>query len=178
MQASVRALKVAYQNDIYPKLLSLPADVKDIDERANAQPSPELVQQFFDEAVDGFIGVMHQEAKRTDLQNPVDRKRFLQSMFEVLMYIEDWTILTWYLEELGKFASINYDILFSQFKTFTKTQTITLAHVQKEKEQAAKKHTEKSEELFSAFFYNTFLQDNDITSTTVDEAMVLVVEVA
>ena len=178
MQASLRALKIAYQQDMYPKVLLLPSSVKDIDERANTQPSEEEKQKFFDEAIDGFLGVMHQEAKRADLQNPVERKRFLQTMFEVLMYIEDWTILTWYLEELGKYAGINYDMLFSQYKSFTRTQTITLAHAHKEKELSNKKPMEKSENLFNAFFYGTFLHDNGVLNSTVDEAMILVVELA
>lgn len=178
IQASVRALKIAYQNDMYPKLLSLPSEYKDIDERANARPEQEQIQKFFDDASDGFIGSMEQQARLVDLQNPVERKRFLQMMFEILMYVEDLTILTWYIESLAKHTSINYDILFNQYKTFTKSQTVTLAHYRKEQEQANKKHTEKSEHLFYSFFYDSFLQENDIKSEKIDEYMMLVVETA
>ena len=37
---------------------------------------------------------------------------------------------------------------------------------------------EKSENLFNAFFYGTFLHDNGVLNSTVDEAMILVVELA
>jgi hypothetical protein len=41
-----------------------------------------------------------------DMQNPVDRKRFLQSMFEILLYVQDFSVLSWYLEALAKKMSM------------------------------------------------------------------------
>lgn len=52
IQASVRALKVAYQHDIYPKILTLPAEYKDVDEWANVQPSQDDIEAFFAAAQD------------------------------------------------------------------------------------------------------------------------------
>lgn len=178
IQASVRALKTAYQNDVYPKLLSLPTGVKDIDEWANQRPTDEEKQQFFANAVDGFIGVLEQQAKSVALDNPVERKRFLQTMFEIAMYVEDWTILTIYIEALAKKINTNYDLVFNQYKSFTRTQTVPLAHFNKDKEEEQKKHTEKTEDLFRAFFYNTFLQENGVEGESLDEAMMLVVQIA
>jgi hypothetical protein len=70
-----------------------------------------------------------------DMQNPVERKRFLQAVFEVLLYVQDFSILSRYLETISKQIGMSYDVLFSQFKNFTKTQSTTLAYIRKEQEQ-------------------------------------------
>lgn len=106
IQASVRALKVAYQHDIYPKILTLPTEYKDVDEWANVQPSQDDIEAFFTAAQDGFLGVVDQQYALYDMMNPVDRKRFLQTMYDMLLYVQDWTILSWYLESLAKKVGI------------------------------------------------------------------------
>lgn len=178
IQAAQRALKIAYQNDMYPKMLRLPDGYKDVDERANIEPSHDEVVRIFDVAVDGFMGSMDMIAKGYDMQNPVDRKRFLQAMFEVLLYVQDFSILSRYLEALAKKMSMSYDILFSQFKSFTKTQTVVVANIRKDQEVAQKPHKENDTVLFQSFFYDTFLQDHGIHDTGLEELMMLVVEVA
>ena len=178
--ASMRALKVAYQHDLYPKVLTLPSTYKDIDEWANEKPSTEEVEAFFASAQDGFIGLMEQQYTLHDMTNPVERKRFLQAMFDMLLVVEDWTILSWYLEAVAKKVGISYDILFGQFKTYTKSQTVTLAHMRKEKQNEQERTTNKEQDidLFHAFFYQTFLQDNNIQDESVDTMMALVIDVA
>lgn len=112
------------------------------------------------------------------MQNPVDRKRFLQTVFEMLLYIQDFSILSWYLEAVAKKVSMSYDIIFSQFKTFTKSQTVTVAHIRKDQESNQKVHKESDNMLFQAFFHSTFLHDNAIHDESIDALMMLVVEVA
>ena len=50
--ATVRGLKIAYEQDTYPKILTLPAEYKDVDERANVNPSEDDLKAFFDGAED------------------------------------------------------------------------------------------------------------------------------
>ena len=176
--AAQRALKIAYQNDTYPKIITLPDWFKDIDERANTKPSEEAIKWIFDTAVDGFLWSMDVMLPWYNMQNPVDRKRFLQSMFEVLLYVQDFSILSWYLESISKKISMSYDIIFSQFKTFTKSQTVVVANIRKEQEVSQKVSKESDVTLFQCFFYNTFLQDHNIHDAKLDEIMMLVVEVA
>ncbi len=45
--ATVRGLKVAYEQDTYPKILMLPDGYKDVDERANVTPSESMINEFF-----------------------------------------------------------------------------------------------------------------------------------
>jgi DNA primase len=178
MQAAQRALKVAYQHDVYPKILTLPSAYKDIDERANQKPTSAEVQAIFDNAQDGFLWSIDIILAANDMQNPVERKRFLQWCFDILLYVQDFSILSWYLESISKKISMSYDIIFSQYKTFTKSQTVTVAHIRKEQETSQKITKESDINLFQAFFYNTFLQDHGIDDAKLDEIMMLVVEVA
>lgn len=89
---------------MYPKILRLPEEdnYKDVDERANSNPTPEQKEAFFAHAEDGFIVLLGQQERINDMNNPVERKRFLQHMYDVLLYVQDWTILSWYLETLAK----------------------------------------------------------------------------
>jgi DNA primase len=45
-QAALRGLKLCYEQEIRPEMLSLPDGIKDIDERANANPSTEEIETF------------------------------------------------------------------------------------------------------------------------------------
>lgn len=162
-QASLRALKIAYQYDIYPKMLTLSAEYKDVDERANTTPSDEDIKAFFTAAEDGFLCVMHREHKRHDMKNPVERKIFLQAMFDILLPIQDITTVTRYIQELAKKVGISSDVLIAQFKNYMKTQSISLAHMRKEHQEThASKDTLTDTDRFQAFFYKNFLQDNGI----------------
>jgi hypothetical protein len=69
-------------------------------------------------------------------------------------------------------------VLFSQFKIFTKSQSVVVANIRKDTEKEHQKPQESTQNLFYAFFYETFLQDHGIDDSGVDELMMLVVEVA
>ena len=181
IQASQRALKIAYQNDVYPKMLKLPVWYKDIDERANIKPSEEDIAACFDQAEDGFLATVKIQIQSNDMQNPVERKRFLQAVFEVLLYVQDFSILSRYLEIISKHMLMSYDVLFSQFKAFTKTQSMTIAYIRKEQEQlqvSVKDSEPNINTKFHAFFFGSFLKDNDIQDDVLDTIMMLVVEIA
>ncbi|MEI7477211.1 MAG: hypothetical protein WCJ81_01355 [bacterium] len=113
-----------------------------------------------------------------DMGNPVERKRFLQAVFELLLYVQDRTILSRYIESVSKKTGIGYDVLFSQFKNFTKTQSVIVSQNTKAEEQKNIVHKENDLTLFHAFFYGTWLQQQGIDGEAIDNLMVLVVEVA
>jgi hypothetical protein len=46
---------VAFQNDVYPKMISLPDGFKDIDEWANTSPTKDQIDKVFTDATDGFL---------------------------------------------------------------------------------------------------------------------------
>lgn len=48
----MRALSVCYGHEIYPKMLTLPAECKDVDDLANKENGREIFQQAIDNAQD------------------------------------------------------------------------------------------------------------------------------
>jgi hypothetical protein len=148
----MRGLKLAYQNDLYPRMLVLPSPHKDVDEWANVAPSPEALEECFSGAQDAFTGIAQRTVRDYDMQSPVERKRFLQSMFDMLVFVQDWTVLSRYLEQLSTLTHISYDLLFGQFKTYSKSQTTILATVRKEQATASQPVKEDDTRLFHAFF--------------------------
>ncbi len=99
-EATGRALKVAYNADLFPRAFWLPDTVKDVDERLTEQWSQVVPAQLLEWSVDAFQFLMHRVAAKTDLINPVFRKKFQQQMFGILHTIQDYGILMVYLEQM------------------------------------------------------------------------------
>ena len=142
-EASIRGLKVAYQQDLFPKILQFPPEYKDVDERLTATHEkippvkevdvpkrsegtsggfdPKQQKEFLNQhSLDGFTYVLRQLTSQYDLLNPVERKKVLRICFEILQHIEDRTILTLYLDQMSKPFGTGTDILLQQFKGFLK----------------------------------------------------------
>lgn len=79
--ATLRGLKIAYEQDTYPKILSLPAEYKDVDERANVTPSEKEITAFFNGAEDGIIFAMKKLIEKYDHHSPIERKRIIEQLF-------------------------------------------------------------------------------------------------
>lgn len=175
--ATVRGLKIAYEQDIYPKILILPEGFKDVDERANVQPDPTALEKFFAEAEDGVVFVMKELIRKYDHHSPVERKRIIEQLFGILLYIPDLTMLTRYIEKMASRLGIGQDILFQQYKTFTKSQTLIAKSIEKNKEEKSPVK-QSSELLVASFFYDDFLDKMSINSPKAQELIVLVKELA
>ena len=142
-QATVRGLKVAYSQDLFPKVLQFPTEYKDVDERLTAlslsdRPPVKGVdspviddalgesgglmnkQRLMENAIDGFTYILRSLSASHDLLNPVERKQVLRTCFELLAPIEDRTILSLYLDQMSKPFGTWSDVLLQQFKGFLK----------------------------------------------------------
>jgi len=126
-QATVRGLKVAYVQDLFPKVLQFPLEYKDVDERLTKNPDlrtqyladPVSAQQYLqDHAVDGFQFVLDTLQKRYDLMNPVERKKILNTCFELIAKVEDYSVLTLYMDQLSQVMKTDTRGLMQQFKGF------------------------------------------------------------
>lgn len=127
-QASIRALKLAYKYDIYPKVIVLEW-FKDVDELVNVSLSREsptnIVQWLLDGSLDGFVFLIGHALQWFDISSPIGRKSFLDSLFDVLTYVVSPTIQYTYLEIISKALSVEVAYLLSQFRSFRKkNQTI------------------------------------------------------
>lgn len=174
--ATVRALKIAYEQDSYPKILRLPEGFKDVDEWANISPSEEQINSFFAGAEDGVLYILTQLLAKYDDNSPIERKRIIEQMFGILLYIQDLTVLAWYFEKISERLKISHDILKQQYTNFTKTQSLILKNIEKNKEQ---KPVKQADELsFASFFYQDFLEKMNISSSKLEEVVKLVGELA
>jgi len=122
LEATIRALKVAYQADTYPRAFALPADKKDVDERLTEQGSTVTPEEFLARSVDAFQFVMEKLAAQTDLQNPVLRKKFEQQLFGILQSLEDYGIMMIYIEQLGAFLHLTAAEMTKEFKSWLQQQ--------------------------------------------------------
>lgn len=175
--ATVRGLKVAYEQDTYPKILSLPEGYKDVDEWANVTPSEENIKDFFAWAEDGVVYVMKKLIEKYDHQSPIERKRIIEQLFGILLYVQDLTMLTRYIEKIGSRLGLGHDVLLQQYKTFTRSQAMITKSIEKNKEE--KKPLKQDDELLVAsFFYDDFLDKMQVHNAKTKELVVLVEELA
>ncbi len=100
-QASIRALSICYSHEIYPKMLILPDDCKDVDDLANKENGKEIFQQAIDKAQDGFLHTFLTSKKSEDWTSPIGRQKVINMMFELIMAItSSASIQKHYIDEI------------------------------------------------------------------------------
>lgn len=119
---------------------------------------------------------MKQLIQKYDHQSPVERKRIIEHLFGILLYVQDLTMLTWYIEKMASRLSIGHDILLQQYKTFSKSQSLITRTIEKNKEEKPVKQAD--ELLFASFFYDDFLEKMNINSARSKELITLIKELA
>ncbi|MBS8122541.1 DNA primase [Candidatus Vampirococcus lugosii] len=149
IQATYRGLKISWSMDVFPKILIIPDKYKDIDEYINSND-----EINFDE-IDGFTYILNKLTLGVDLKSPVERRQLNEKVFDLLSNVNDFSILTYYLEIYSNLLGINYDILFSQFKTYLKTKrTYTKSNLDQKKLNYEDKY------VVGALFYQDFIKKN------------------
>jgi len=112
---------VAYEQDLYPKVLVFPDEYKDVDEwlttrsitntddttstdtdATKLDPAEEWKEKLKEMSVDGFGRAVQRYQQKYDMQNPVERKKVIQYIFELLSKIQDYSILQMYFSQVSK----------------------------------------------------------------------------
>ncbi len=132
-EAAIRWLKVAYEQDLYPKILLFPKEYKDVDEWMSA--TVEKRNWFSDEekewywkwvlkekTQDGFDWVLASLPNHHDVENPVERKKATQILFELISKIEDYAVMQMYFWRIVNFLWVNEQMLRKQFRQRLKTR--------------------------------------------------------
>ncbi len=131
-EAAIRGLKVAYEQDLFPKIFVFPSEYKDVDEwLTNRTPEDsekdpiELRKETLKSmSVDGFAWVLEQYRTRYDLQNPVERKKVIVQCFELISKIEDYAIMQLYFSQLATSIELHEEQLRKQFRQRLKKSTV------------------------------------------------------
>lgn len=107
-------MKAAYQQDLFPKILQFPNEYKDVDEwlmhdtatvAATRESPDEAKQILLEKSIDGFVYVLRSLQSRYDIYNPVERKKIAHTCFELVAVVDDYSILTMYMDQLAKALS-------------------------------------------------------------------------
>lgn len=117
MEATARALKIAYQADFYPRAFGLATNVKDVDEWLTKHGETIAPWVLLEQSTDAFTFVMHQLASTTDTTNPVLRKKFQHQLFGILQTIQDYGILMIYLQQMWSLLHLTSAELTKEFKS-------------------------------------------------------------
>ncbi|HMS91422.1 MAG TPA: DNA primase, partial [Candidatus Absconditabacterales bacterium] len=156
-EASLRALTLAYQHNLFPKIITLPEGYKDIDELANTADGKEQFDKQRKESQDGFSVVFQNLKKKFDLTSPIDKQKILNILFGLIMNIENNAMQDHYIQVLGEQIGVRENIMEAQYKQFAKSGGKFIL------QQIARKTEEKKYEidrglLVAALFYQDFIK--------------------
>lgn len=118
IDATGRALKLAFQADLFPLVFPLPAGHKDIDDYLTAQGKQVTIDDLAPSFIDAFQYVMDKLSIQYPPHLPGERKKLMTLLFDVLIYVQDYSMLLFYLEMMAKPLWVTADALLPQYKRY------------------------------------------------------------
>lgn len=115
--ASLRSVKLMLEQGIYPKIITLPAPYKDIDDLVNADISHDEKQAILTTSTDRFDALVVQLQVAYPLDHPVATKQLINEMFAILTAIGDYSVFVWYMGKLATLVNIDENGLMNEYKT-------------------------------------------------------------
>ena len=119
--ATVRALKIAYRENIFPKMIILPDGYKDTDDIANDPNWKEIFDECIKNAKDAFLQVYEMLRQKYDLTSPIDKQKIFNEMFGLIACVDSYTIQEHYKQLLSDKVWLPYEVLNAQFQKYLKT---------------------------------------------------------
>jgi len=156
--ATFRALKLCYAQDLFPRIISLPDWFKDADELANHENWSQLFQECIDKATDWFLEMFDRLRSSFDMNSPIDKTKLINKMFELIITINSQSSWNEKLEILAnKLGYPNSAFLRWQFDKYWKWWwSMYLSRVQNRME-AEEKYKIDKEQLFSSLFFENYI---------------------
>lgn len=156
-QATQRALKLFYQQNIFPKTIHIPSQWKDADNLANEENGKTVFEQCLKESKDWFVSSYEALRQTFDMTSPIDKQKLINTMFELILSVDSLAIQEHYKWVLAEKLGFAYEILNAQFKKFKSTdwrlQIVQQSRRQETQKKENKFHLER-EYLFVALFRN------------------------
>lgn len=159
-QATFRAMKLCYHQDLFPKIITLPPHVKDIDEVANLEQGKELFESCLAQAQDGFLVMFERLRNASDMTSPIDKQKLINAMFELIIAVSNLTIQEHYKTLLAEQLGFAPEIINVQFQSYRAGEGKIFLR-QQEKQEAfmtPAPYQPSREALFSSLFYQEFLE--------------------
>lgn len=152
----MRALTLAYQHNLFPKIITLPEGFKDIDELANTADGKEKFDEQREKSQDGFSVVFQNLKKKFDLTSPIDKQKILNILFGLILNISNIPMQDHYIQVLGEKLGIGYEIMRAQYVHFAKNEGKFV--LQQKIRKTEKKYEIDREMLVAALFYQEFIK--------------------
>jgi len=147
----LRALAIAYQNDLFPKKITLPVEAKDADDLANIENGTELFKERFENSEDGFIAAFNNFLITHQLSSPTDKQKILNAMFGLIISINSIPMQDHYLHILGEKLNLAYEVLLPQYKQYAKNDGKFITR-QMDRKSTTQTYQPDREELVNALF--------------------------
>jgi len=155
-EASLRALTLAYQHNLFPKIITLPEGFKDIDELANTADGKEKFDDQRKKSQDGFSVVFQNLKKKFDLTSPIDKQKILNILFGLILNISNMSMQDHYIQVLGEKLGIGYEVMRAQYVQFAKNEGKFI--LQQTTKKTEKKYEIDRQLLVAALFYQDFIR--------------------
>jgi DNA primase len=137
-EATLRALSGAYKQDIYPQVLILPDQYKDADDLAQAVDAWSAERPNMTTMTrDAFAFVLERLQDKYDAQSPIDKKRLLNDLFELVAVVHSLSIQQHYLSLISTELRMSDPVIVAEFQTYIRDQK---RHLQ----QQMKSHAQQS----------------------------------
>ncbi len=120
-QATQRALKLFYQENLFPRIIKLPEGNKDIDDLANTPEGKSVFETCLFEAKDGFLAIYDHLRLHSDMSSPVDKQKLINTLFDLILSVNSLTIQEHYKGVLAEKLGFAFEILDAQFKRYKNT---------------------------------------------------------
>jgi len=163
--ATFRALKIAYQHNIFPKIIQLPTNVKDIDDLANKEHWKETFDNILKNSQDWFLVYFSLLKANIDINSPTDKQKIMDKMFELISVVDNYAIQDHYIRVLSENFGFAYEILNAQFKKFKKTESSFISKYKVKSEENLSNRLDR-EIILASLFYEKFIykyiQDDDV----------------
>lgn len=163
--ATFRALKIAYQQNIFPKMVVLSSNIKDIDELANQEHWQETFDNILKKSKDWFLTYFDAIKLKKDISSPIEKQKLMSKMFELILAVDNYAIQDHYIHILAENLWFAYEILNAQFKKFKKTDW-AFEVKQKLKKNENLIYQLDREIIFASLFYQNFvykyIQDDEM----------------
>jgi DNA primase len=119
--ATIRALKIAYRENVFPKMIVLPDRVKDVDDLANEDGGVEEFKIYIEKAQDAFLQVYEMLRVKYDMSSPVDKLKLFNDMFSMIICVDNYTIQEHYKQTLAEKVGLPYAVINNQFNKYVST---------------------------------------------------------
>ena len=157
-QATFRALKLCYAQDVFPKIITLPEWFKDADEIANHENWNQIFQECIDKATDGFLEIFDRLRNSFDMNSPVDKTKLINTMFELILAVNNVLIQESYKRSFAEKLWFPFETVDLQFKKYVQgAGKIFIQQQRRNEEKSESQYQLDREKLFISLFHNWFI---------------------